>query len=433
MMRLQSLLRSVGTRHGMVMGIAMVLAGGLDYAVNVIAGRWLEPVQYGIFISVMAILQVMLLLAIAIRMVVAFYTVELAAREDSAGQVGTFVRRAWRWAWRWGLAGTLVMALSGPLLAHWLRLANPWPVWAASLMVLMLFLRETGYGALQGTLAFAGLGLVQVVQALLRIVFSAGLISLGGHAAGAILALPLSCAAGLWLALWWLRPVFRSPDTVGECSVSWRYSANTLMGLAAFGLLTNLDAIFVKRFFSPEVAGNYGPVVTLAKISLFLPWAIGIVLFPKVARRQATGRDPRPILWMALAAALAPGLGLTILYFAFPRVLVSAVFANAYGDPGVVLGMASLAATLYAGLNIWLNYALSLGRPTFIYAMLALVVFQAGSMLAFGRERLVNVTLVMVATGLIGNLSGLVATWSAAPAAARKPVQAKAAAAETAS
>ncbi len=424
MKRLYALLRSVGAKHGVIMGLAMVLAGGLDYAVNVLAGRWLEPVQYGIFISVTAILQVLMLLAIAIRMVVAFYTAELGARPDSAGLAGVFVRRAWRWSWQWGLIGTALMALSAPLLAHTLRLPSGWPVWASSLMVLMLFLRETTYGALQGALVFTGLGVVQVVQALLRMAFAAVLIWLGGRATGAILAQPLSCAVGLGLALLWLRPLFRSHAAAFERRVSWRYSANTLIGLAAFGLLSNLDALFVKRCFSPEVAGNYGPVVTLAKISLFLPWAIGIVLFPKVAQRQATGRDPRPILWMALAAALTPGLGLTALYFAFPRLLVSSVFTSAYGDPGLVLGLASLAATLYAGLNIWLNYALSLERPAFVYALCGLVLCQAVGMWIFGREELVHMTMVMVAMGLLGNVAGLVATRSAAPTPALEPVQA---------
>jgi O-antigen/teichoic acid export membrane protein len=394
------LLRSADARHGMLMGIAMILAGGLEY---------------GIFISVMAILQVLLLLAIAIRMVVAYYTAELAARNESARQVGPFVRRAWRWAWTWGLATALLMAAAGPKVAHWLWLPNAWPLWAASFMVLMLFVRETAYGAMQGTLSFTGLGLAQVLQALLRLVFAALLIALGGQAASAIVAQPIACAVAVWMVMPWLRPVLRSPDAPLLKSVSWRYSAHTVAGLAAFGLMTNLDAIFVKRFYSPEIAGDYAPVVTLAKISLFLPWALGIVLFPKVTQRQATGRDPRPILWMSLAAALAPGLALSTVYLLFPQLVVSRVFANGYHNPGAVLGLASLAATFYAGANIWLNYALSLGRQAYTYVLMALIFFQFITMFTFGRSSLVNMTLTMVACGLIGNLTGLIATWSGAP------------------
>jgi O-antigen/teichoic acid export membrane protein len=426
MKRLLALMRSGEARQSMQMGIFMISAGGLDYAVNVLAGRWLEPVQYGIFVSVLAILQVLLLLSLAIRMVVAFYTAQLAAQEDSSGRVAAFVRRSWHWSWKWGAIGTVLMLAAGPLIAHWLWLPNSWPVWAASLMVLMLFVREAAYGALQGTLEFTGLGVAQVMQAFLRIGFAAGLVFLGAKSAGAIVAQPLACAVTMIVVMRWLRPHLRGPEVPLERLVSWRYAMYTLAGLAALGLLTNLDAIFVKRFFSPETAGDYGPVVTLAKICLFLPWAIGIVMFPKVTQRQATGRDPRPILWAALAAALAPGLGLTLLYLAYPQLMVNVVFHGKYHDPGVVLGLASLAATLYAGLNIWLNYALSLGRQAFTYVLLGLVIFQIACMLAFGRDTLVNMTLCMVAAGLIGNLTGIVATWSGAPRAALEPIEAEA-------
>jgi O-antigen/teichoic acid export membrane protein len=406
-----ALLRSAGARQGFIMGTSMILAGGLDYGVNVLAGRWLEPVDFGVFVTVTAILQVLLSLSIAIRMVVAYYTAELSAQAESARRVGSFVRRAWRWSWQWGLLATALAALASPILAPSLQMPDAWPLWAASLMVLALFTREATYGALQGIQAFTGLGVVQVVQASLRLVFAAILVWAGWRAVGAILAQPLAGIAGVGLALWWLRPHFRERGRQDEGKVSWHYSASTMLGLAVFGLMTNLDALFVKRFYSPRIAGYYGPVVTLERISLFLPWAIGFVLFPKVAQRKATGRDARPILLLALAAALLPGLGVTTLYFLFPGTLVRSIFTKAYADPGVILGLASLAATLYAGIHIWLNYALSLKRNVFVYALAGVLALQGLGMYALGRNDLVRMTVTMVLAGLMGNLAGFATTW----------------------
>lgn len=410
--RLQALARSVGMRHGLIMSAAMMLAGGLDYAVNVLAGRWLVPVEYGIFVSVAAILQVMLYISIAIRNVVAFYTAELSVQAESGARVGAFVQRSWRWGWQWGLVATALIVIISTPLAHLLRLPNAGPLWAASLMVFVLFLRPITDGALQGMQAFTWLGVVQVTQAFLRLVVAAALIWMGWQAIGAIIALPLAGAIALGLARWFLRPQFRSRGKVAEWALSWHYSAYTLVGLAAFALLTNLDALFVKRFFSPEVAGNYGPVVTLAKINLFLPLAMGMVLFPKATQRQATGRDARPILLLALAGTLLPGFLLTTLYFLFPGALVKAIFTGAYANPGIVLGLANLAASLYAGMNIWLNYALSLERPAFIYAVIGVLCWQGVGMVLVGRESLVRMTLIMVSAGLLANLAGFAMAWS---------------------
>lgn len=412
---LLSLWRSEGFRHGLVMSAAMILAGVLDYVVNVLAGRWLVPVEYGIFVSIAAILQIVLYVSIAIRNVMAFYSAELSIQSNSGMRLGAFVRRAWRWGWQWGLAAMLVMAVISPPLAHVLQLPNSWSLWAASLMVFVLFLRPITDGALQGMQEFTALGLVQVTQAFARLVLAVALIWMGFQAVGAIIALPFAGAIALVLALWFLRPQFKSPRGDARRALSWHYSISTLVGLAGFGLLTNLDALFVKRFFNPHVAGNYGPVVTLAKITLFLPLAMGMVLFPKATQRQATGRDARPILLLALAAAVVPGLVLSTICFLFPGVLVKTIFTSAYDNPGIVLGLANLAASLYAGLNIWLNYALSRERPSYIYAIIGILCWQALGMYMFGRESLVYMTAVMVSSGLLGNLAGFIMTWSAAP------------------
>jgi O-antigen/teichoic acid export membrane protein len=411
-----ALFLSVGIRHGVIMWAAMILAGGLDYAVNVLAGRWLQPVEYGIFVCVAAILQVLLYWAISIRNVVAFYTAELSVQSDSFNQVGAFVQRAWRWAWQWGVVATALMVLISPFLARLLRLPNPWPLWAASPVMLLFFVRPVTDGTLQGMQVFAGFGVVQVTQAVLRLLFAAGLIWLGCQAVGAIVALPLASTVAVVLGLYRLRPYFQARGEVVARSESWHYSSYTLLGLAAFGVLANLDALFVKHFFSPRLAGNYAPVVTLAKVSLFLPLAVGIILFPKAVQRRATGRDARPVLFLALTGALVPGLVLTIFYFLFPGWLVRIIFTDAYANPGIVLALASLAASLYAGLNIWLNYALSLERPTFIYALVGVLVWQGLGMFLFGRESLVHMTLVMVSAGVMGNLAGLITNWYTLPA-----------------
>jgi O-antigen/teichoic acid export membrane protein len=424
--RVRWLLRSAGLRHGLVVGTSMVLAGVFDYGVNVLAGRWLKPAEYGTFISVMAILQVLFLLSITIRMVVAFYTAELSARLDSSDQLEDFLWRVWRGAWKWGLVATAAIALVCPFLASSLQLPNAWPMWAASVMVLFLFLRECAYGALQGTRAFTRLGIVQVVGALMRLLFAAILIWFGGRASGAILAQSLGTCFALGLSLWWLRSYFRRGKKSAHRAVSWHYSATILLGLGVFGLLTNLDALFVKHFFTEQVAGNYGPVVTLSKVSLFLPWAIGMVLLPSVTQRQANGRNPRPLLLAALTAAIVPGLGITAVCFLCPGLLVRIIFTRAYADPGIVLGLASLAASLYAGLFIWLNYSASLERRAFAYVLVGVLLCQLLGMLLFGRQNLVHMTLAMVSAGLLGNLAGFATTWSIVPKTTARVVRAEA-------
>ncbi|MFO7536844.1 MAG: hypothetical protein R6X32_02155 [Chloroflexota bacterium] len=405
-LRAQRVMTSMGARQGVIMAGATLVAGGFDYLVNVVIGRMLLPTEFSIFIAVTALLQVAVHVANVIRNVVAFYTAELTVQPNATAKIGVFLQRRWRWVLRWGLVGTAVMALLSPLIARLMGIDSPWPLWAGSLTLFMLFLRPVTDGALQGLQRFLGLGTIQVLQAVLRFGLAPLLIWLGLASVGALLSLPLAMAGALLLALWLLRGYFGplSGDEIAR-PVSWNYSALTLVGLLAFALMVNVDAILVKRLLGAVIAGDYSPVVTLGKINLFIPLGIGLVFFPKATQRQAAGRDARPVLLLALAATLLPGLGLTAVYFLFPGFLVQTIFTNAYADPGLVLGLVGLATTLYAGVNIWLNYALSLGRRSYVYGLAFIVILQVAAMLLFPID-LQTIALIMVTAGLMANLMG---------------------------
>jgi O-antigen/teichoic acid export membrane protein len=411
--RLQTVWTSTGTRHGLIMTGATLVAGGFDYVTNVLIGRGLGPADFLIFVTVTAILQLLVHGANVIRNVVAFYTAELSVKPAALMLTGRFLRRSWRWAWRWGGLAMIGMAFLAPLLADLLKIETTWPLWAGTPVLFLLFLRPVTDGALQGRQQFLGLGSVQTIQALLRLLLAPLLIWWGLRATGAILSLPLAMAGALLLALWLLRQPFRAvrieTDTGSAVipPVSWRYSTDTLLGFIAFASLINMDAIVVNNLFSSTVAASYGPVVTLGKINLFISTGVGMVLFPKVTQRRALGLDPRPVLLMALAAALLPGLLLTTIYFFFSGPIVHIIFTTAYSDPGLALGMAGLATTLYAGVNIWLNYALSAAKRPYIFALALIVTLQAVGIGLF-HGTLVAMTAVMAVMGFIGNLTGIV-------------------------
>jgi O-antigen/teichoic acid export membrane protein len=401
---------SVSAIQGGFLAAAMIVAGGFDYVVNIVAGRRLAPTEFFVFVTVTALLQVMVQVTNVIRNVVAYYTAEATVTAEPVAQVGSVLGRSWRWAWRWGLPAAALMALLSPMLARFLRIDTPWPLWAAAGALLLLFLRPVTDGALQGVQHFFGLGTVQMLQSFLRLLFAAALIGLGLGATGAVGALPLGSTTALLLAVWLLRPFFRAPRPVyAPQPISWRYSLLTLVGLLAFALLANIDPIIVRRFFGDAAAEAYAPVVTLGKMNLFIPLGIGLVLFPKATQRRAAGRDARPVLLLALAATLLPGLVLTLLYWAYPGLIVQTVFGDAYADPGILLAMVGLATTLYAGVNIWLNYALSLERRAYVVALAAIVGLQITAML-LRHESLESIALVMIIAGALGNVTGAITT-----------------------
>lgn len=399
-----------GSVQGAMMAAAMVIAGGFDALVSIVAGRMLFKEQFAVFIAVVALIQVLVNVTNVIRNVVAYYTAEFTAEAGGMTRVNAFFHRSWSWSWRWGTAATLIMLLLSPLIARFMKIDSPWPLFAASFALLMLFVRPVTDGTLQGIQNFFGLSTVQVLQSALRLLFAVILILLGLQAFGAILALPLATTSALLVAAWFLRDFYKNPVKDFDVpSVSLRYSLFTLIGLGSYALLINLDAIAVKRFFSEAVAGDYGTVVTMGKINLFATMGIGLVLFPKATQRRAQGRDPRPVLALALAATIGVGLTLTIIYFLASGPLVNLIFSDTYNDPGIVLGLVGIATTLYAAISIWLNYALSLQRQSFVIGLAVLVLLVVVAMAAF-HPSTAAIASIMIVAGIAGNVLGALTT-----------------------
>lgn len=113
------------------------------------------------------------------------------------------------------------------------------------------------------------------------------------------------------------------------------------------------------------------------------------------------------MLLLALAATLLPGLILTALFFLFPGWIVALVFRGQYANPGLLLGWIGLATTLFAGVNIWLNYALSLGRRPFIFLLAVIALGQITAVLLL-HHTLLTIAWVLLASGLTANLAGAI-------------------------
>lgn len=407
---LTRLLRSTGFWDGLIMTGGTLLAGALDYGFNVVAGRLLIPVQYSVLVATISILQILLHVTNVIRNVVAYYTADLTTRDPA--RIAQFFRYSYRWAWRWGLVGAAVLGLASWPLGRLLNFDSPAPLWAASLALVMLFVRPITDGTLQGTQAFRQLASVNVTQALLRLGAAVLFIRWGWAAFGGVLALPVATFSALGLALWFLRPYRAQPTTptAAPPTISGRYSAETFFGLLFFALLTNGDVLVTRVLFAPETAATYAAVATLGKINLFVSLAVGMVLFPKAIERHQTGRPVWPLLSLAFAAALTPGAALTTLYFLFPAEIVQLVFRNEFANPGIVLGLVGLATTLFAGINLWLNYALSTQKQAYIYALGGVVAALLVSVLFF-HSTLAHIGWALVGAGVLGNGAG---AWVAA-------------------
>jgi O-antigen/teichoic acid export membrane protein len=199
-----------------------------------------------------------------------------------------------------------LLALLAPWLASYLKLPGLGLALTIDLLfaagVLLVSLRS----AQQGLHHFGWLGLSQAGEGLTRVAVVLGPVN---SVEGGLFAMLLGqltgglCALGGLLGLGPARPPVRRPGH-GR-AVALREGLSDSLALTLLALLCYLDVVVLKHYYPDERAGLYSRAALVAKSFLYLPSALNMVLLAAAAREVAGGRDPRRLLKLFLAGALA--------------------------------------------------------------------------------------------------------------------------------
>src|SRR5438874_13799766 len=176
------------------------------------------------------------------------------------------------------------------------------------------------------------MGSVLIVQAGARLVLGIALVLLGfgvnGAFAGAAAAIAVSVlVAGVPLAPL-LRAARRATALVELGGEETRFFAFAAVVLLAYAALTNIDAVLAPAVLTPGEAGTYAGAVTLGKIVLFAPIAVGFLLLERTARAHARGEPTERPLFLALGFVLATSGLVALAYIAAPAFVVNLVLAS---------------------------------------------------------------------------------------------------------
>jgi O-antigen/teichoic acid export membrane protein len=295
-------------------------------------------------------------------------TAKLTAQYKALGEeaaLHVFVRR---WSTRIvgvlaGLA-VLVVALAGPI-AGGLSL----PALAVVLLGISLFFAGTltfALGLLQGLARFGWMGSVLIVQAGTRLAAGVLLVYAGTGVTGAFAGATTAVGVSLVAAIVPLAPLLSAArgavHAVELGAAETRFFVLAAVVLLAYAALTNVDAVLARTLLSPDDAGAYAGAVTLGKIVLFAPIAIGYLLLERTARAQARGEDTERALGLALAFVLVTSGAVALAYLIAPALVVGIVVGAQYPATAALVGPYGIAALANALLSLWIAYFVGRGE-----------------------------------------------------------------------
>jgi len=383
---------------GLYLFIASFIANVLGYGYQVVMARLLRPEQYAVLTALFGILILESISSQVIQSATAKLAAQYRARDEEAA-LHAFVRR---WAVRVGAAaasvGFLVVLLSGAIAG-----ALALPALSVALLGLTLFLALNftfGLGLLQGLARFVWMGTALIAQAGARLGVGVVLVLAGLGVDGAFTGATAAIAISLAVLAVPLIPLFRAArgSTVKHelGAAETRFFALSAVVLLAYAALTNIDAVLARSLLGPEEAGAYAGAITMGKIVLFAPIAIGFLLLERTARAHARGEDTDRALYLALAFVLATSGLVAVAYILLPDFLVPIVVGSQYPETAKIVGTYGVAALANALLNLWISYFIGRGEmrvglllAVAVLAELALLLTKASDPLTMARIVLV--------------------------------------------
>jgi O-antigen/teichoic acid export membrane protein len=362
---------------GLFVGIAVVVANGLNAVFQVALARILDPSEYSLLVALVVITLIAAVPPLAFQAAVA-REVAVALDEGRPGDAGASLRDTVRGLLPWAL-GALV---AGGVAAGGLAAAGRGDVGATVATAATIsgaLVIPAVWGGLQGARLFIVLGLAHLTFAGTRLAAGLGIGLAGGGAAAVMGGVAGATVLTLAVTMLPLRELWRGAVRSGGRRLATLPNAAAATGLTVLTALASVDVLVAKLAFPSATAAAYGVASVGARVLLLVPIGVITVLFPRVAVLRDPARERRHLL-AGLGVVALLGAVTTAVLWAFGDELITRIFGSKYSAAGSWLGPLSLAMALYALTTVYVYHFLALARTRFA---LVLVGVFAAQLVAF--------------------------------------------------
>ncbi|HEX6033312.1 MAG TPA: hypothetical protein VFY83_02715, partial [Anaerolineales bacterium] len=383
------------------------LANAMDFAFHFWMGRVLIPSDFAVLQTLNSVALVYTTASGVFQPVVGRFIAEARGREQNDEMPAIFQSFLQAAFWLGLILSALVFVFAQGI-GQSLNLPA-WTIQLSAVVILFSTLRPIAAGTLQGRENFMAFGFARLALSLARLLVVFLLIQAGLGLTGAVIALPFGwlvsvlCAFLLLGRTFWHRSKLALPNPLRE---GVKLSFYALLAYLAYMTLTSLDLIWVNRNLPGEMAGAYAGLVLMRRIVALLPGVAVTVMFPRVVRALAAGKQPTRILVQTAAIILSVSGTLSILYFMFSNPLIRLIFGAEYQAAAPLLGWMGLAMIGVSLSAVWLNYYLA-EKPRAFVILLGIAVAFEWILLNLSALSMRSAVIAFGGTGWLLSLAGL--------------------------
>jgi O-antigen/teichoic acid export membrane protein len=381
------------------MFIATIGGGILGYVFQVLMGRMLSVSDYGLFVTLMALLAVAGVPLSTLSMVVSRRASEYRAKNhpERVAIMFWWVNRRVFWI---ALAVVLGALPFTPFLRDYAQLESLVPAWIFLLLTFAMLFGPVNNAFLQAQQNFRWLAIAGVAGHGFKLLFCVALIFAGFKLNGVLMGMVFATIV-IWLMTYLpLRADVARPTGVEppKDHLSFKGAIPVLIANLSFAVMTQLDLLLVNHYFDSHQAGFYASAAILGKAVMYLPGAIVIAMFPMVAENESRSQSSAHFLInaMVLTAALS-GAG-AVFYFLFADEIMTLFYGQKYSGAAELLKYYGFAMLPLSMVMVAEHFLIAKGRVIFAYIMMLGIPFVLLAAQAY-HDRLIDMVYILAAGG----------------------------------
>jgi O-antigen/teichoic acid export membrane protein len=337
--------------HASLMFAGTMVAHICNLGYQMTVSRILPPKEYALLMAFLGLLTILGRPLLTLQTAINHY-VSLMAKEG-AGALKAFCIR---WLWRTTLPSLLIggtLIIAAPHIGQYFHLERAAPIVVTGLIIPPMFIAATLSGVAMGLQRFTYLASATMVGGILRVLLGTVFVYLVYPASGWALlghGLAAYAATGVLAVGVFVTLAGQKTDRTNLPSLR-SYLGQSALIQFAYVFLMNADIIIVKHHFPANETFAYA--ATIGRMATFLPAAIVIAMFPKVAGRKHSTPDQIEFLYTSLRWTLA-AVGLAVaISLAVPHLLLHILFGITGPESSLLQQVRSMSVIM--GLSALLN------------------------------------------------------------------------------
>lgn len=395
--------------HPLISGSSIIFIGSfvaniLNYIFNLVMGRLLPVSEYGLLISLLALVTLLTLFQSSLITLFAKFAAQYSAKKDYSS-LSSLVWMGTKVTFVLGLiVGVILLTLINPL-SQFLHVNNPVLVVIMLSAVIFSILYSLPAGVLQGNLQFLLVSFISIFGALAKVLTGVILVSFGFGVMGGGIAVCLAFFIPFLTAFIYVIRKYKvnthTDSNVRFISELKKVSGPFLLASVAITILQGTDVIFARHFLNSVEAGQYAALSVMGKAIFYITAPIYFVFFPLIAQKKEKMESIFGTLILASSIIFLCSLFFTTMYFLFPNFILHVFFPSpVYAGLAQYLGLYSVYVMIFSLCFLLFNYFLSTGRVGVYKLNWAVAIFYV-VLLYFFHQTIMEFILVLISSSLL--------------------------------